>query len=251
MGNGGPARYLIGIDDTDNLTSRGTGFRARSLGALLAAEGVAEPLGITRHQLLVDPRIPYTSHNSSLCLTINAEAAVCGRIVHLCRDYLLRESAPGSDAGLSFAESDAMDSAVAAFGARAKSEVVTKDEALALAARANILLEGLTGDGGGVIGALAAVGLRASQRDGRFVWLPGVREMSGVLSADAILETTGIEEIRSLAGICVSGPDRIETSPWPRPVLLEGRAVLLVQRAEHNDGSHDWRLAPKEIIKRY
>lgn len=248
---GETARYLVGIDDTDNLTSRGTGFRARSLGTMLAAAGLAEPLGITRHQLLVDPRIPYTSHNSSLCLTVDAEPAHCGRIVHLCRDYLLRESAPGSDAGLSFAESDAMDSAIAAFGVRAKSEVVAKDEALALAARANILLEGLTGDGGGVIGALAAVGLRASKSDGRFVWLPGVREMSGVLSAEAILNTTGIDEIRSLSGVRVSGPDRIETSPWPRPVLLEGRAVLLVQRAEHNDGSHDWRLAPKEIIKRY
>ena len=29
-------RYLIGVDDTDNLESRGTGFRARCLGVDLA-----------------------------------------------------------------------------------------------------------------------------------------------------------------------------------------------------------------------
>lgn len=251
MGKSAPARYLIGIDDTDNLTSRGTGFRARSLGALLAAEGVAEPLGITRHQLLVDPRIPYTSHNSSLCLMVDAEPAACGRITHLCRDYLLRKSAPGSDAGLCFAEFASLQPALAAFGTRAKREVVTKDQAIALARQASVLLEGLTGDGGGVIGALAAVGLRATQHDGRFVWLPGVREMSGVLSADTILHTTAIDEIRSLSGVRVTGPDRIETSPWPRPVLLEGQAVLLVQRTEHSDASHDWHLAAKDIIKQY
>jgi len=39
------------------------GRRARQLGERLAADGLAEVDGITRHQLLIDPRIPYTSHN--------------------------------------------------------------------------------------------------------------------------------------------------------------------------------------------
>ena len=34
-------RYLIGIDDTDNLESRGTGFRARQLSARLDEAGLA------------------------------------------------------------------------------------------------------------------------------------------------------------------------------------------------------------------
>ncbi len=51
-------KWLIGIDDTDNLESRGTGHRVRWLGDLLAREDLADIKGITRHQLLVDPRIP-------------------------------------------------------------------------------------------------------------------------------------------------------------------------------------------------
>ena len=46
------------------LETHGTGRRARQLGEVLAADGLAEVDGITRHQLLIDPRIPYTSHNS-------------------------------------------------------------------------------------------------------------------------------------------------------------------------------------------
>lgn len=245
------ARYLIGIDDTDNATSRGTGFRGRRLGTLLAGEGLARPEGITRHQLLVDPRIPYTSHNSSLCLLVEAETSQVGDVIGFCRDFLLRESAPGSDAGLAFAPLAAFGAEMQDFGYRAKREVLTKPAAHELAEAGGIHLEGLTGDRGGVIGALAACGLRAGARDGRFVWLSGVRRMCGVFDADTILRTTGIEEIRSLTGERIMGAERIETSPWPRPVMIEGRAVLLVERASEADGGHEWNLAPKRVIKSY
>ena len=68
-------RCLIGIDDTDNLESRGTGFRARQLGGRLAEAGLGKVRGITRHQLFVHPSIPYTSHNSSACLDVDLDDA--------------------------------------------------------------------------------------------------------------------------------------------------------------------------------
>jgi hypothetical protein len=60
-------QILIGIDDTDNAETHGTGRRARQLGERLAADGLAEVDGITRHQLLIDPRIPYTSPANRAC----------------------------------------------------------------------------------------------------------------------------------------------------------------------------------------
>jgi len=59
---------LLAVDDTDNLHSRGTGFLCQQLLAHLQAAGLGTPLGATRHQLLLDHRIPYTSHNSSACI---------------------------------------------------------------------------------------------------------------------------------------------------------------------------------------
>src|SRR5690242_12631799 len=92
---------LIGIDDTDNLQSRGTGFLAQRLLASLEEEGLGSGAGATRHQLLVDPRIPYTSHNSSACICWNGgpEPRV-DEIVRRCGELLEAESAPGSDPGL-------------------------------------------------------------------------------------------------------------------------------------------------------
>ncbi len=96
-------RYYIGIDDTDNLESRGTGHRARQLGAMLQDAGIARLLSITRHQLLVHQDIPYTSHNSSACLLMDCDAAKESELKTFCREFLLSESAPGSDAGLCIA----------------------------------------------------------------------------------------------------------------------------------------------------
>jgi len=64
----------ISIDDTDNKESFGTGRMARMLAQSLAEQGVIDHPSITRHQFLIHPEIPYTSHNS--CATIKVEADV-------------------------------------------------------------------------------------------------------------------------------------------------------------------------------
>ncbi len=238
--------FLIGIDDTDNLDSRGTGFRARTLGAALAESGLARLHSITRHQLLVHPDIRYTSHNSSACLLVDADDAV-SVLGGFCRAFLLAESAAGSDAGLCIAARGAADDAVQAFGARAKREVLTPAEATALAVRAGLLLEGLTGDGGGVIGALAAVGLRATGDDGRCLWLPGLRELTGAQTVGDLCRTTGMEAVCTLAGRALGADAVIDLGDWARPVLRAGQLTLYVESAA--DGAGRWRVAPREVIK--
>ena len=96
---------LIGVDDTDNLVSSGTGQLVQRLVAGLRGLGAATPLGATRHQLLVDPRIPYTSHNSSACIALDADLGALDRIVAHCAGFLEAESAPGSDPGLAVVSS--------------------------------------------------------------------------------------------------------------------------------------------------
>jgi hypothetical protein len=241
---------LVGIDDTDNLDSPGTGYLSRQLGALIDASGVGRVREITRHQLLFDRRIPYTSHNSSLCLRVESENK--SALVDLCRSYLLEHSAEGADAGLCVATSSAVESAVERFGFKAKQEILTQNEARDLARREALHLEGLTGDHGGVIGALAAVGLRKSGRDGRIAWRPGLRETSGIVTGNHLLTHSGIDAIRHAhSGEPVDAAASIHIHPWPRSVMIDGQAVLLVEPAGNSDDSFGWRLASKDIFRRY
>jgi len=244
-------RCLIAIDDTDNLESRGTGFRARQLGARLGESGLGRLRGITRHQLFVHPSIPYTSHNSSACLDVDLADDAMATARDFCREFLATESADGSDAGLCVAPFDGIPDEVIAFGRDAKQRVLTRDQAHALADRHAIHLEGVTGQRIGVIGALAAVGLRRGGHDGRFIWLEGVRELSGSATAGALLATTGIDSVETTDGRPIPADAEVIVDPWPRPVLLNGRAVLLTEEFGGTDERSGWRILSKEAIRRY
>lgn len=239
-------RFLIGIDDTDNLESRGTGHRARQLGDALAEAGV-EPLGVTRHQLLVDPRIPYTSHNSSACIDVRAAADREAAVIELCRAFLIEHSAEGSDAGLCVAPADRVGDDIVAFGSRAKQDVLTAAAAHTLAAASRLHLEGLTGTRIGVIGALAAVGLRTGGNDGRFLWMPGLREISGVHTAARLRAELGLDAIETEDGRRAADTERVALGDWARPLLRRGRSVLLIEEAGRED--YEWVVARRDRLK--
>ncbi len=241
-------RYLIGIDDTDNQETHGTGRLARDLAGVLNAQRLAEIEGITRHQLLVDPRIRYTSHNSSACLTVITQPDRLATLIQACREFLVKNSAAGSDAGFCLAEMLQAGESIQQFGQQAKHQVLMMADAFALASAASISLEGVTGDRSGVIGALAAVGLRATGEDGRFLWLTGLRELNGIYTADQLLRTTPIERIQTVEGREVPPTDRVDVGEWVRPLLKRGQPLLLVEQAQ-GSANCEWRVVAKELIK--
>ncbi len=247
-GGGNGSILLLGVDDTDDLDGPGTGRRARDLAAELASAGLAVPLGVTRHQLLVSPEIPYTSHNSSACLTLLADLGLRDEIREAAESFLVAGCAAVADVGLCLAGLEQAKEVVAAWGRRAKREVLTQDEAHEVARAAGVELRGLTGTRGGVIGALAAVGLRARGGDGRFLWLAGLREATGSMTVGDLIRTAGIDEVRGPDGAKLPDRELVDTGEWLRPLLLDGKAILPVEEA--GDGTaHGWRVLPRDRIK--
>lgn len=237
-------RYLIGIDDTDDLAGPGTGNRARTLGEQLHAAQMAEAESITRHQLLVSPHIKYTSHNSSACLLVETAEDKQDALVDFCREFLLQESAESADAGLCIAKDADLTMEVVEFGRSAKQRVMTVQAALAVSDGLVVCLEGMTGDGSGIIGALAAVGLRKSGCDGRFLWLPELRQLKGFYSVDQLQREAHIDLVQDEHGNNVKADILIDVGDWVRPILQDGRAILLVEEVENG-----WRVISKEQIK--
>jgi len=229
-----PDVLLVGIDDTDVVGSRGTGWRARALAQRLRETG-CDTLGVTRHQLLVDPRIPYTSHNSSACIAMRVAAREAPRIWRLAEEFLRSSSETGSDPGLCVGPHAEATEAVRAFGRRAQREILAQSDARDAVRGTAVLLKGLAGTADGLIGALAAVGLRAGANDGRFLELGAIRDLGGVASVSEILKA-GVDEVRGQDGKTLDLDERVETMNWVRPSLVLGRAVLLVERSTRGDG---------------
>ncbi len=223
--------YLIGLDDTDAGESIGTGAMARELQILLARKLNMAPLGITRHQLLVHPDIPYTSHNSAACLMCRGDAAQAD-VQALCEELIAYLQHDGADPGLCIATDDLDAPEIVAFGMRATREVVQKAEAIALAANAGLVLRELGGTGLGVIGALSAVGLRLGRMDGRYLSLPGLHSMRGQMSVAELLAGSQIDRVVDDNDDPLSDDDRVDTSNWVRPELVDGEIVLRVRRRQ-------------------
>jgi len=236
---------LIGMDDTDNLETRGTGYRARQLAERLRENRLAHITGVTRHQLLVDDRIPYTSHNSSACVVVQPDADL-DTITDFCRGFLLEIAATGSDVGLCIAANRQAEQAIA-FGRKAQTMVLKQQDATDLAAELDIRLEGLTGTRQGIIGALAAVGLHADGNDGRYLWNRGLRELADeTVKLGTLNEMTNIDKISLADGVAISDAEAvIELGPWPRAVRIDKESVLLVEKLNGNY----YKVLDKDVIK--
>jgi tRNA(Ile2) C34 agmatinyltransferase TiaS len=216
---------FIGLDDTDTLESRGTGHLARQIAAALAADCAV--LGVTRHQLLRDPRVPCTKNNSSAAILLDGDPTVSSAgLTERLRAMMLDDFQPGSDPGLCVA--GPVPEAVVDFGRRTQRELVTQDEARALAAAHTIPLLGLGGDENGVIGALAAVGLAASGQDGRYVLVGRLRDLAGLQPVSALLEA-GIAAVQTVDGRPVT-TGLVQTDKL-RPARRNGCPIAVVEWA--------------------
>lgn len=219
--------FFIGLDDTDNATSRGTGHLARQIAAALAE--TCTVIGVTRHQLLFDPRVPMTKKNSCAAIIVEANGASPAELSAQVEQLMLADFQPGSDPGLCVVKS--VPPAVAEFGRKAQTDLVSQAEARALAAEHGISLRGLGGTEDGVIGALAAVGLAAGGNDGRYVQVGRIRELTDLVSVPEIL-AAGIAAVRTIDGQPVTdGPVLADKL---RPARRGGQPIAVVVR----DGDH-------------
>jgi tRNA(Ile2) C34 agmatinyltransferase TiaS len=218
--------WFIGLDDTDTLESRGTGHLARLVAEVLSSDCLV--LGVTRHQLLVDPRVPYTAKNSSAAIALEANGHLnVDELLERVQAVMRQHYNPGSDPGLCVART--VPAAIAEFGRLAQQDVVTQDQARALAADHDISLVGLGGTEDGVIGALAAVGLMACGEDGRYVLVGRSRELSGLQPVSAVL-TAGVAAVRTLDGQPVA--DGLVLTDKLRPARRGGQPVVFVEQAD-------------------
>ena len=218
---------LLALDDTDMPGTPGTGRLARGIAAAIAARYPVA--GVTRHQLLVDPAIPYTSHNSSAVLHVGAGADAIDELVDLARELVLDGYAEGADPGLAVVGADAVPAAVVAFGQDAKRCVLAQEQALDLARNAGLLLEPLGGTGGGVIGALAGIGLASTCCDGRYLELGSIRALGSETTVEAAL-AAGIAEVVTPDGRTVTAGRLVcDHGKGPKPAVLLGRPVLFVE----------------------
>jgi tRNA(Ile2) C34 agmatinyltransferase TiaS len=218
-------QYIIGIDDTDNHESRGTGHLARDMATALAQDFRVH--GVTRHQLLDDERVPKTAKNSCAGIIFEGEPYPLEEIALYARKMMRDDFQPDSDPGLCVATDIPVE--IISYGKRVQKEFITQEVPRQLATAHNIHLEGLGGDEDGVIGALAAVGLAASGEDGRYVQVGSIRDLEGLLPIADVL-AAGVISVKTMDGESVT--DGMILTDKMRPARRNGQPILFVERQD-------------------
>lgn len=229
-------RIFVTFDDTDTLDcGRGTGKLARWFEAELP-EGCVM-WGVVRQQLLVHPDVPYTSHNSSACVVIDALGRlVVPAIVERAIAHLERHAIEGSDPGLCVAtdEDERLD-VLQAFAERATREVLTQAQAIEAARAAGVHLSAHGGTSDGIIGAAAGTGLTIGGWAGRFIEYGGkkrLRDFPDVVRVGDLM-AEGMVVLPVDRNVESARPDDVLHSlGWLRPRLWGGRPAVPVVRIE-------------------
>ena len=241
-------RFLIGLDDTDNPSTSSTGVLARQLGAALEEKGFGKLEAITRHQLIKSPLVPCTTHNSAVCLSFEGDPNRRSELEMAVRSFVMREYSTGANAGFVMAAWGQVTAEVFTWARLAKTRVLNRLDALRTARSAGIAIAGLTGSGEGVIGALAALGLHFRGEDGRFLWLPNLDTINGTYTYTELMDLVPFDSIESLKGKSPRPAEKINVGEWVRPILREGRCVLLVEE-EHKEKAYDWHSLSIEKVR--
>ena len=229
---------FVGIDDTDVIGTPGTGQLAREVAKRLSQDGAT--CAVSRHQLLVHPDVPMTKNNSANVLHVAGWSGATSELFELVCLMVADRAAEGSDPAVCMAAH--VPQAAQLFGERAQREVLSPDDAQALADEHGIALLAVSDTDDGLVGALAGVGLASTGNDGRLISVGRIRELTGSVPVAQVLDA-GVISVCLLDGTpltdgVVAAADKL------RPSLVDREPVLFVER------SSDGALTPLKLDKR-
>ncbi len=222
-------KFLLCIDDTDELGGEiSTGLLAEEIAAF--AGSFAPVSLVTRHQLLLDPRINYTSHNSCMCFEAWLTKEQKQSVLNFAIELLERKSTPSAEPGIAAAfEKDILSAqGLINFGKSVKQVFLSTERAFEIAREQNVFLKELKSGARGVIGALAGIGLRLSGSDGK---IRGKFELKK--SNLSVAELLGLNFIGAVADENfkpLSPSERVNLIGALKPVFLDFKATLLVKK---------------------
>ena len=231
-------RFFIGVDDTDSPSSKGTGYLTRELCRNIEKENLGKVLNITRHQLLISDKIKYTNRNNAACIEVNtADIQV---LSEFCVQYLKVNSEKRSNPVIVICPADNVSEETILFGLHAKKKVMTISDAENIVKSNNLLAYKIKTGKNGQIGALAAVGLRATGNDGRVIWVKG-HEIKGLLGnylAGEVYCETHVDTITTKQGYKIPNNASIDFDDSRiKPILKENAITLIVE--ELSEGKNE------------
>jgi len=184
--------------------------------------------GVTRHQFYVHPDINFSLHNFGAVIHVDTEEEHVDNIFESVKEVMQDNFNNGSNPGLAVAHESCISPAVVAYGKDAKETVIISKRAWNLALNSNIQLESIGGNGSGVIGAVAGLGLAYAGNDGRFLQIGRIRKLKGPQPVEKLIGA-GIDGIFTPDGRPITKGIIFNEGDKPvKPCPVNGEVILFV-----------------------
>lgn len=225
-------KTYIAIDDTDEVgyhTSTGM-ICEEILKHIQSHYFKTQP--VTRHQLLLHKEVPYTSHNSAMCMIAYLNEDEAQELKLYILDHVLRKSAPSSSPGIciGFEKDFLQKEELVQFGLDAKKKVLTCQNAYEVAGQNSLFLSPLRANEQGVIGALAGVALRFYGNDGRV--RGKIIPQKGVMSIKELMGIGYFDAVKVHGGKKVNKNTPVLIQEYLKGVCIQKQIVLLLEDAD-------------------
>ena len=228
-------RIFIGIDDTDTQTSKGTGYLSRELAKQIESNNLGKVVNITRHQLFISDKIKYTNRNNSACIEVLTSQK--DSLILFCREMVLSTTHPESQPVIVYADAKSVAQNIIDFGCKAKTSIIKINEAIKLAEESGLVIDVLRSDKNGIIGAIAAIGLRTTGNDGRAIWVNGyeINGLTGTYMVGEVYSRTHVDAIKTIDGYKIPTNASINfENKRIQPVLKDNTITFLVEEINND-----------------
>lgn len=250
-------KYFVAIDDTDMPNTPGTGSLVQDLCAKIETSKIGICSSISRHQLFVHKDIPYTSHNSAMCFEVTLNEFDKKFLIKYCSDFVERNCSKGSDPGLCVAELETVidEKKLMEFGLESKVRIHKKSDAYAIARTTGVHLSEHGGTGGGVIGAVAGVGLRILGNDGRYRGWYHLGNPGDILPVETLCKYDFVDFVTTGDGEILDPKENVEISSKKIKTIRQrnNQVILVYPNESHNldNKSARYRIITKDEAKAY
>lgn len=224
-------KIYVALDDSRQLDGGKAGETVSLLGKYIEAKGWGRSAIPSRHRLYPNPATGCKKHNTARSLAADINEQYLNEFIDYACELIKSTGTRDSNAGLAIAVPELMETPneLIEYAYRVKEGLVNKNETLELATRPGLYVFELNGTGKGIIGALAAAGLRMTGNDGQFRGKLQVGTGEDyIASVKEIVEQTFVEQVKSMDFENVSDIEFVRMGEKVKVVLLDDKYTLMV-----------------------
>ncbi len=221
----------VGIDDFHSCDGAGAGETASLFTRVIEENRWGQAKLPSRHRLYQHPDTGCRKHNTARSFSAQIEEQYLPVFIDYACKVVWRDSSPDSNAGLVIAIPERMTNTdeIIAYASRVKEGLVSRDETNRMIGKPGLHVFVLSGNGKGIIGALAAAGLRMTGNDGQFRGKLQLGSGDGyIATVQEIMENTYVEQIKNMDLENIDKDQSVRMGEKVKVVLLENKYSLMV-----------------------